>query len=439
MPPLPPHTSKPALALGALLLTALLGACGGGQTPAPPTTPSTPVVAPDLAPSNPVTPAPAPSPEPAPAPAPQPNPAPIPAPAPELGLVLAPSALTLASGSSAQVPLTLTRNAALTGEIALSASVSPSTGLGAQVGDGQLRLDARTAAPGSYEVVVRAVGGGLSRQATLTVRVTPPPAQVSGVTLRASATTLAAGELTDLFAQVSGSGEYNSAVTWQLSPADGATLTPGPGGAARLTVSAQAPAGSLTVTATSVQDPSRSAQLVLTVRPAPAPVPAPTPTPVPTPTPAPGGYPWYTDSARAAGPEELEVLRLTNEVRARGATCGSAAYPPAPALTWNDRLAHAARNHSLDLGRRAYFDHISPEGVGFSERITRAGYVWRTAGENIAAGYATAQTVVENWVRSPGHCANLMNPAFTELGVGAAQVAGSPYRTYWTQNFGAPR
>lgn len=521
----PPYGPPLALRLGVLCLTALLGACSTVGTP-PTSSPATP--APPPGPTTPA-PAPVPAPAPAPTPAPAPAPTPSPAPAPELGLQLALPAITLTSGSSAQVAVAVTRSAALTGEVALSVAVSPSAGLSAQLGDGQLVLDARTAAPGTYEVVVRAAAGGLTRQATLSVTVTPPPAQVSGIILKATASTVLAGGSLDLFAQVSGSGSYDPAVRWQVSPAGVATLTPGPAGTARLTVGAQAPAGPLTVTATSVQDPARSARLILTVESAPAPsAPAPqtvtlqlppggvvlsaggsvrlgysgavrsvrltassplitgaqlqpsgaeagevvltagtqagsgaadlafgmadggtqvirvpvtvqAPAPAPTPAPAPGAYPWYADSERAPSTEELEVLRLTNEVRAKGATCGSTAYGPAPALKWNDALAHAARNHSLDMGRRAYFDHTSPEGVKFSERVTLAGYAWRSAGENIAAGYATPQAVVDGWVRSPGHCTNLMNPAFTELGVGAAQVAGSLYQTYWTQDFAAPK
>lgn len=133
------------------------------------------------------------------------------------------------------------------------------------------------------------------------------------------------------------------------------------------------------------------------------------------------------------------MLRLTNDIRAKGATCGGTAYAPAPPLKWNDRLAHAARNHALDMGKRSYFEHTTPEGVRFSERVTAAGYAWQTVGENIAAGYATPASVVDGWLKSPGHCVNLMNPAFTELGVGRAQVSGSPYSLYWGQSFGAPQ
>ena len=69
--------------------------------------------------------------------------------------------------------------------------------------------------------------------------------------------------------------------------------------------------------------------------------------------------------------------------------------------------------------------------------MTAAGYVWQTAGENLAGGNATAEATMQQWLDSDGHCANLMNPAFTELGVG--YFPGGPYTTLWVQNFGAPQ
>jgi len=69
-----------------------------------------------------------------------------------------------------------------------------------------------------------------------------------------------------------------------------------------------------------------------------------------------------------------------------------------------------------------------------------AGYAWSALGENIAAGQSTVEIVVDGWMKSDGHCANLMNANFREIG--AACVAGNAnttYRTYWTQDFGTPR
>jgi uncharacterized protein YkwD len=129
---------------------------------------------------------------------------------------------------------------------------------------------------------------------------------------------------------------------------------------------------------------------------------------------------------------ENEVLRLSNQHRQAGAICGTVRYVPAAPLAMSAELRCAARLHSKDMSDRAYFSHTSPDGVSFSQRIARAGYDWRTAGENIASGYRSPQAVVDGWIRSAGHCQNLMNPSFTQIGVG---FHGS---YLWTQDFGAP-
>lgn len=129
---------------------------------------------------------------------------------------------------------------------------------------------------------------------------------------------------------------------------------------------------------------------------------------------------------------ENQVLELVNDRRAAGATCGGSEYGPAGPLAMNGALHCAAQNHSLDMGQRDYFDHYSPEGDGPGERFEEAGYAGSTWGENIAWGYGSPEAVVEGWMNSPGHCANIMNPNFTETGVGYYE--GS----LWTQTFGRP-
>ncbi|WP_291427063.1 CAP domain-containing protein [Deinococcus sp.] len=149
------------------------------------------------------------------------------------------------------------------------------------------------------------------------------------------------------------------------------------------------------------------------------------------------GYQWYAGTDRPANADELEVLRLTNEARAKGANCGGTVYAPTTPLTWNDQLAHAARNHATDMVMQNYFDHTSPGGLTFGDRIKAAGYVGRTSAENIAAGYPSAQVVVTNWVNSPHHCEILMGRDLKELGVGSVTIPGSLYSIYWVQDFAA--
>lgn len=108
-----------------------------------------------------------------------------------------------------------------------------------------------------------------------------------------------------------------------------------------------------------------------------------------------------------------------------------------PAVTAEDRLRAAARGHSADMAARNYFSHTTPEGVTFAQRITAAGYAWRTAGENIAKGYRTPQAVMTGWMNSSGHKANILNCAFRDLGVGVAADAGGTL--LWTQDFATAR
>ncbi len=133
---------------------------------------------------------------------------------------------------------------------------------------------------------------------------------------------------------------------------------------------------------------------------------------------------------------EQEVLALTNARRAAGATCGTQAFAPAPPLAPNAALRDAAQKHSVDMGTRDYFDHTSLDGRSPGDRIHASGLRPRTWGENIFAGPRTPAEVVDGWMKSPGHCVNIMNPRFRFLGVGYASVPGSTYTNYWTQDFG---
>ncbi|HEX8697980.1 MAG TPA: CAP domain-containing protein [Myxococcaceae bacterium] len=135
---------------------------------------------------------------------------------------------------------------------------------------------------------------------------------------------------------------------------------------------------------------------------------------------------------------ESQVLTLVNQRRAAGATCGGVVKPPAPSLTLNAKLQCAARKHSKDMGLKNYFSHTGLDGSTFTQRITWAGYTpYRYAGENISAGYTTPAEVVNGWMASAGHCNNIMNPNFRNLGVGYFYGTTSTYKHYWTQNFGA--
>ena len=121
------------------------------------------------------------------------------------------------------------------------------------------------------------------------------------------------------------------------------------------------------------------------------------------------------------------LLKMVNETRSKGCQCGDTWYPSAPALSWNNQLETAAYNHSKDMSDNNYFSHDAPDGSDAGDRIRKAGYNWLTYGENIGQGYKTEVDAINAWLKSPGHCRNIMNKAHKEIGVGRV---GS----YWTMN-----
>ncbi len=118
---------------------------------------------------------------------------------------------------------------------------------------------------------------------------------------------------------------------------------------------------------------------------------------------------------------EQEVIRLVNEIRVQNGL---------KTLTYDWELSRVARIKSQDMKDNRYFSHNSPVyGTPF-QMIKNFGISYRSAGENIAKGYATPQAVVNGWMNSSGHRANILNSNFTHIGVG--YVAGG---NYWTQMF----
>lgn len=136
---------------------------------------------------------------------------------------------------------------------------------------------------------------------------------------------------------------------------------------------------------------------------------------------------------------EEEVLLLVNENRSRAADCGvEGAFNPAPPLVMDPILRCSARLHSFDMFDQMYFEHDNPEGLTPFQRMSAAGFVGSGGGENIALGQSTPEQVMAAWMDSDGHCANVMRPNFTLIGVGYHPGMGRMSSNYWTQNFGAP-
>ncbi len=129
-----------------------------------------------------------------------------------------------------------------------------------------------------------------------------------------------------------------------------------------------------------------------------------------------------------------EFLTAVNLARSVSQICGTAPYGPSPPVTWSDNLAMAAYLHSEDMALNSFFSHTGADGSSAGERISRQGYPWVTYGENIAVGYPTVSSVIQGWLGSEGHCRNLMDADFTEIGAGYAigSSGGNPVARYWT-------
>ncbi|MFD9980787.1 CAP domain-containing protein [Streptomyces massasporeus] len=139
---------------------------------------------------------------------------------------------------------------------------------------------------------------------------------------------------------------------------------------------------------------------------------------------------WTALWARPFTPDGLAgtaaaVIDLTNRERTRYGL---------PPLSADPSLTTAAQAHSADMVARAFYAHTAPDGSRPWDRAAAAGSTRRSIGENIACGQRSPADVVEGWMNSPGHRANILKPGFTHIGVGFA--GGGRAGLYWTQLFG---
>lgn len=118
---------------------------------------------------------------------------------------------------------------------------------------------------------------------------------------------------------------------------------------------------------------------------------------------------------------EAEVIRLVNEIRKQNGL---------QPLSTNWELSRVARYKSQDMKDKGYFSHTSPTYGSPYQMIRAFGLSFRTAGENIAKGYSTPQAVVNGWMNSSGHRANILNASYKQIGVGYVAQGN-----YWTQMF----
>ena len=163
--------------------------------------------------------------------------------------------------------------------------------------------------------------------------------------------------------------------------------------------------------------------------------PAPAARPVPPVERAPAAAPRAAPAAVLAA----QALQLVNDVRARGARCGERNFPPAPALALSGTLANVAFGHAADMAEHDYFEHRDLNGQLPADRVRAVGYREKVVGENIAYGPKSVEEVVQGWLDSPGHCENIMDPRFAEMGIAYATGRSGRHGLYWVQVLAEPQ
>lgn len=136
---------------------------------------------------------------------------------------------------------------------------------------------------------------------------------------------------------------------------------------------------------------------------------------------------------------QCAMLEQLNAARASARTCGETEFAAAPALSYQSDLSTAAEQHSRDMATNNFFSHTGSDGLKLKDRVNATGYPWRSIGENIAAGQDTVEKVMEGWLGSEGHCRNIMNEQFEQVGVSRVDNEAADYPRYWTQVFATPR
>lgn len=145
------------------------------------------------------------------------------------------------------------------------------------------------------------------------------------------------------------------------------------------------------------------------------------PQPVPAPVPAENTADNTQESTVKSGSYEQQVADLVNKYRAENGL---------QPLTLNTKLSQVARMKSQDMKDKGYFSHTSPTYGSPFDMMKQFGISYRTAGENIAMGQRTPEAVMQAWMNSDGHRANILNASYTQIGVGYVEDGN-----YWTQMF----
>ncbi|MGV8918927.1 MAG: CAP domain-containing protein [Pseudomonas sp.] len=134
--------------------------------------------------------------------------------------------------------------------------------------------------------------------------------------------------------------------------------------------------------------------------------------------------------------EGQKLLGMLNTARSQARQCGGQSFGATAPLSWNPTLAAVAQAHSHSMANNNFFDHKDRDGHTPGDRAELGGYIGSAIGENIAAGQDTVRKVVDGWLASPGHCANIMSAQYRELGAAYATDPKSDAGIYWTAMFG---
>jgi hypothetical protein len=117
---------------------------------------------------------------------------------------------------------------------------------------------------------------------------------------------------------------------------------------------------------------------------------------------------------------------------------GARSFQPAPPMRLSGTLANVAFGHAADMAKHGYFEHQDLQGRSPADRVRAIGYREKLVGENIAYGPKSAEEVVQGWLSSPGHCENIMDPRFAEMGIAYAPGQASKRGLYWVQLLADP-
>ena len=135
-----------------------------------------------------------------------------------------------------------------------------------------------------------------------------------------------------------------------------------------------------------------------------------------------------------------EMIRMVNEIRSSGTTCGGTWYGPTGPVDKSGFLKTAAARHARDMAMNNNYNHTGTDGSDVGRRIRDTGYLdgangW-SAAENIDASRQSARAAFESWKGSPGHCSAMMNPRFEDIGIACHYHPGSQWKYYWAMELG---